>query len=110
MRGRRIILVSAIVLASMTGALKAGTGPDQQAQDLKQRQGEQRKQLKEQQRSMKAVMDQHPTTAQERKRFNNDMKMQRQMLKNSQKAERRTAEENQRFAKQAHSSSQTAVP
>jgi len=94
----------------MSSAIKAGTGPDKDSQELKQRQSEQRKQLKEQQRSMKAVMDQHPTTAQERKRFNNDMKMQRQMLKNSQKAERRTAEENQRFAKQAHSSSQTVLP
>jgi len=104
-----MVLLGAATMMSISGAIYARPAADQQTRQLKRQQRQQSRQLKEEQHATKAVMNQHPTTPEARKRFNNDLKMQRHMLRNSQKADRRTAKENQELAKKAHYR-QTVLP
>ena len=70
-----------------------------QQKALRRRQKAERKQLKQQQAAMKKVMSQHPQSAESKKRFRQDMKMQRKLLHRKQKEETRRIKNNHRAQK-----------
>jgi hypothetical protein len=61
---------------------------------LKRHQKGERKKLEQQQRAMKKVMAQHEQSSESRKRFEHNLKMQRQFLRKNQKDEVRRLKEN----------------
>jgi hypothetical protein len=89
---RRLLAAFAVVtlLSFSFVSLSAAPRADPQQKALKRRQKEERKQLKQEQTAMKRAMAQHGQTAASRKRFQRDMKMQRQLLRDRQKHETRT--------------------
>jgi hypothetical protein len=88
---RRLLgaFAAAALLSVSFVSLSATPRSDSQQKALKRHQKEERKQLKQQQAAMKRVMAQHEQSAASRKRFQHDMKMQRQLLQKKQKEETR---------------------
>ena len=101
---RRVLVL--LILACMAGpsvsALKAAALPDQELRQLKKRQKEQRKTLKIQQRSMKRTMKRQQLPADSRKRFQRQMKMERQVLRMGQREERKGLVERKKSMKRNH--------
>ena len=85
MRKFLLLLLAALTLGSPAGALLSAPARSYEARQLKKQHKAQRKDLKQQQRAMNKIMDQHGLSDDQRKRFKNDMKMQERLLHKSQK-------------------------
>ena len=101
MRKVVVVFVTALMAGASVGALKA-VPRDQELHELKKRQKEQRKTLKIQQRSMKRTMKRQQLPADSRKRFQRQMKMERQVLRMGQREEKKNLTERKKFMKQNH--------
>lgn len=95
------LLLAAVILRPSAGALQAAPARSYETHQLKQHHKAQRKDLKEQQRAMKKVMDQHELSDDQRARFKNNLKMQKQLLRESQKDDSRRLKQSQKVAKAA---------
>ena len=96
------LLLSALTLGFSPGALRSAPARSYQTRQLRKQHKEQRKDLKQQQRAMNKIMDQHGLSDDQRKRFKNDMKMQERLLHKSQKdASRKQAPKAAKAASQA---------
>jgi hypothetical protein len=87
MRRVLVLLALAVMLGSPLETLTASRDSNSEMHQLKKRHKEQNKALKQQQRAMKKVMDQHELSSDVTERFNHDLKMQRQLLRKDQKDE-----------------------
>ena len=76
---------AAILLVLPLGKLPAAPFPNREMKELKKRQKEERRMLRQQQHAMKKVMGQHGQSSDSHVRFKHDLKMQQQMLQRSQK-------------------------
>ena len=101
MRRVLVLLILACMAGPSVGELKA-VPRDQELHELKKRQKEQRKTLKIQQRSMKRTMKRQQLPADSRKRFQRQMKMERQVLRMGQREEKKNLTERKKFMKQNH--------
>ena len=95
-------LGAAILAVLPLGSHRAAPFPSQQTKALKKRHKEQRKTLKQQQGAMKRVMAQHEQPSDARRRFRQDLKMQRQMLQRNQKEETRRFKQKHQAAHELH--------
>jgi hypothetical protein len=93
---------AAILLVLPLGKLPAAPFPNQEMKELKKRQKEERRMVRQQQHAMKRVMGQHPQSSDSRARFKHNMKMQQQMLHRSQKDVTRRLKENHKSVKRLH--------
>jgi small-conductance mechanosensitive channel len=91
MRKTLLLLFAAAMLGASAGNLRAAPARSYEARQLKKQHKGQGKALKQQQRAMKKVMGQHQLSADERDRFNNNLKMQKRLLHKRQKNESREA-------------------
>ena len=73
------------------GSLRAAPARSFEAHQLKKRHKAQQKDLEQQQRAEKRVMGQHELSAEQRDRFNSNLKMQRRLLLKNQNDESRRA-------------------
>jgi len=96
-----LLSLSALALGSLSGTLLSAPARSFGERQLKMQQKKQRKDLKQQQRAMKKVIDQHELSDEQRKRFTNDMKMQERLLHKSQKDDSRRLKQAQKVAKAA---------
>ena len=101
MRRVLVLLILACMAGPSVGALKAAPR-DRELHELRKRQKEQRKTLKIQQRSMKRTMKRQQLPADSRKRFQRQMKMERQVLRMGQREEKKNLTERKKFMKQNH--------
>lgn len=93
---------AAILLVLPLGKLPAAPFPNQEMKELKKRQKEERRMVRQQQHAMKRVMGQHAQSSDSRARFKHNMKMQQQMLHRSQKDVTRRLKENHKSVKRLH--------
>jgi hypothetical protein len=97
---RLLVAFAAAALFSVSlVSLSAAPRSYSQQKALKHHQKEERKQLRQQQAAMKRVMAQHVQTAASRRRFQDDLKMQRELLHKRQKEEIRRLKVNRRSQK-----------
>ena len=89
MRKFLLLLLAALTLGSPTAALLSAPARSYEARQLKKQHKAQRKDLKQQQRAMNKIMDQHGLSDDQRKRLKNDMKMQERLLHKSEKRDSR---------------------
>ena len=101
MRKVLVLLTAACMAGASVGALKAAPR-DKELHDLKKHQKEQRRNLKIQQRSMKNTMKRQQLSADSRKRFKQQLKMERQVLRMGQKQETKDLIERKKSLKQTH--------
>ena|SRR5215831_11533243 len=101
MRKLLLLLLSALMVGFSPGALESAPARSYQARQLKKQHKAQRKDLTEQERAMKKVTDQHQLSDEQRKRFKNDMKVQKQLLHKSQKDDSRRLKQSPNAAKAA---------
>ena len=102
MRKFLLLLLAALTLGSPTAALLSTPARSYEARQLKKQHKAQRKDLKQQQRAINKIMDQHGLSDDQRKRFKNDMKMQERLLHKSQKDDsRKQAQKAAKAASQA---------
>ncbi len=101
MRKVLVLLTAALMAGASVGALKAAPR-DQELHELKKRQKEQRKTLKIQQRSMKNTMKRQQLPSDSRKRFQRQLKMERQVLRMGQREETKSLTGRKKFMKQNH--------
>lgn len=99
MRKFSTLLLAAVILGPVAGALQAAPARSYETHQLKKHQKAERKDLKEQQRAMKKVMGQHELSDEQRERFKSNLKMQKQMLHESQKDDSRRLKQSQKVAK-----------
>ncbi len=87
----KLVKVFAVILLVALPYLNSAASPrsDPQMRALKQRHKQERAALKQQQRAMQRVLAQHEQTAESKRRFEHDMKIQRRMLWERQKDETR---------------------
>jgi len=101
MRKLLLLLLSAVILGFSPGALGSAPARSYQTRQLKKQQKAQRKDLKQEERATKKMMDQHELSDEQRKRFKNDMKMQKRLLHKSQKDDSRRLKQAKQVAKAA---------
>jgi hypothetical protein len=93
---------AAILLVLPLGKLPAVPFPNWEMKELKKRQKEERRTLRQQQHAMKKVMGQHGQPSDSHARFKHNLKMQQQMLQRSQKDRTRLLKENHKSVKRLH--------
>ena len=98
---RRFLLLAVLTLAigSVPKTAKAGGAPNREMHELRRQQKQQRKMFAGQQRAMKNVMKRHPQSPEQHRRFQHNMKMQRQLFRREQKAEVRNLKQERKSAK-----------
>ena len=89
MRKFLLLLLAALTLGFSADALLSAPARSYEARQLKKQHKAQRKDLKQQQRAINKIMDQHGLSDDQRKRFKNDMKMQERLLHKSEKDDSR---------------------
>jgi|SRR5437667_12778692 len=102
MRKVLILLIAALMAGGASVSVLKAAPRDQELRALKKRQKEQRKTLKIQQRSMKRTMKRQQLPADSRKRFQRQLKMERQVLRMGQREETKNLTERKKFMKQNH--------
>jgi len=90
---------AAILLLLPLGKLPAAPFPNREMKQLKKRQKEERRILRQQQHAMKKVMGQHGQSSDSHARFEHNLKMQQQMLQRSQKDATRRLKKNHNSVK-----------
>lgn len=99
MRKLSLLLAAALSLSAVVVPLPAAPARSYEVRQLKKQHKAQRKSLKEQQRAMKSAMGQHELPAEQRRRFKNDLKMQKRLLAKGQKDESRGLKPHRKAAK-----------
>jgi hypothetical protein len=102
MRKLLAVFGAAILLVLPLGKLPAVPFPNREVKELKKRQKEERRMLRQQQHAMKKVMGQHAQSSDSHARFKHNLKMQRQMLQRSQKEGTRRLKQNHKSVKRLH--------
>ena len=91
MRKFLLLLLAALTLGSPAGALLSAPARSYEARQLKKQHKAQRKDLKQQQRAMNKIMDQHGLSDDQRKRFKNEKDDSRRQAQKAAKAASRAA-------------------
>jgi hypothetical protein len=99
MRGFLTTLVAAILLGPAVSPLGAAHHKNWKPPDLNKIHKQQRKALKQQQHAMKKVMAQHGMSSDQRRRFEHEMKAERQTLRKAQESESRRMKESSKSAR-----------
>jgi Spy/CpxP family protein refolding chaperone len=96
------LLLSALTLGFSPGALRSAPARSYQTRQLRKQHKEQRKDLKQQERTMKKIMDQHELSDEQRKRFKHDLKTQQRLLRKTQKDDSRRLNRPKKLPRQLH--------